>query len=126
MTVKQLTTPVTLLFTFIFVATAAGQTSKITATLEGTVTDTTGGVVPSAEVRLRNTATNQTRSVRADDQGFFRVSELPVGTYEVRVDQSGFAAYLHTGVTLTTLTRASRVLGLRVDIRLSPTRRSAA
>jgi len=31
-----------------------------------------------------------------------------------------------TGVTLATLTRASQVLGLRVDIRLSPTRRSAA
>ena len=31
-----------------------------------------------------------------------------------------------TGVTLATLSRASRVLGLRVDIRLSPTRRSAA
>jgi transcriptional regulator with XRE-family HTH domain len=31
-----------------------------------------------------------------------------------------------TGVTLATLTRASQVLGLRVDIRLSPTRKSAA
>ena len=31
-----------------------------------------------------------------------------------------------TGVTLATLTRASQVLGLRVAIRLSPTRRSAA
>jgi transcriptional regulator with XRE-family HTH domain len=31
-----------------------------------------------------------------------------------------------TGVTLATLTRASQVLGLRIDIRLSPTRRSAA
>jgi predicted XRE-type DNA-binding protein len=31
-----------------------------------------------------------------------------------------------TGVTLATLTRASQVLGLRIDIRLSPTRKSAA
>src|SRR5205814_6174005 len=39
-------------------------------------------------------------AVKTDAQGFFRASELMVGTYEVRVEQTGFAPYRHTGVVL--------------------------
>jgi outer membrane receptor protein involved in Fe transport len=38
--------------------------------------------------------------VTADDRGLFRADELPVGTYEVRVERPGFAPYRHTGVVL--------------------------
>jgi len=95
----QFTAPVISLFIITSAATAA-QTASITAILEGTVSDNTGGVIPDAEVRLRNTATNQVRTVRANEQGFFRASELPVGTYEISVEHSGFALYQHTEITL--------------------------
>src|SRR5262249_32756111 len=81
-------------------ATAAAQVSKVSATLEGTLTDSSGAVIPSAEIKLRNIETNQTRMVKTDGQGFYRASELTVGAYEVRVDQNGFAPYRHTGVVL--------------------------
>jgi len=110
----QFTAPVISLFIITSVAATAAQTASITAILEGTVSDNTGGVIPDAEVRLRNTASNQVRTVRANEQGFFRASELPVGTYEISVEHSGFALYHHTGITL--------AIGqtIRLNIELAP------
>src|SRR5262252_323895 len=110
----QFTAPLISLFIITSVAATAAQTASITAILEGTVSDNTGGVIPDAEVRLRNTATNQVRTVRANEQGFFRASELPVGTYEISVEHSGFALYHHTGITL--------AIGqtIRLNIELAP------
>lgn len=76
------------------------QTSKVNASLVGTVEDATGAPLAAAEVVLRNTDTNQTRVIQTDQLGFFSASELPVGTYEFRVTQPGFAPY-STAVTLT-------------------------
>jgi len=78
----------------------AAQTSTVGATLEGVVRDASGAVVAGAEVRLSNTATNQRRTVTADQEGFFRLREVPVGTYDLRVEQPGFAPYLHSGLSL--------------------------
>jgi hypothetical protein len=82
------------------VATSAGQTSKTSGTLEGTISDASGARIPGVKVTLRQVETNQTHTVEADDQGFFRATDLPVGTYEVRIENSGFAPYTHTGVDL--------------------------
>jgi hypothetical protein len=89
-----------LLLALLGVATAAAQTLKTSATLEGTISDSTGGRIPGVKVSLRQTQTNQIRTVYTDDQGFFRSTDLPVGTYEVRIETPGFAPYLHTGVGL--------------------------
>lgn len=72
-----------------------------TGTLEGTVQDSSGAVVAGAAVVLRDPATNLTRTAQTDGIGSFRLGDLPIGTYEVRVDSPGFAPYLHAGVTLT-------------------------
>jgi carboxypeptidase family protein len=89
-----------LLLALVGVATAAAQTLKTSGTLEGTISDATAGRIPVVKVSLRQIETNQTRTVTADDQGFFRATDLPVGTYEVRIENPGFAPYLHTGVLL--------------------------
>jgi hypothetical protein len=81
-------------------APSAAQTLKVSGTLEGTVSDTTGGRIPSAKASVRQTETNQIRTVTTDEAGFFRAADLPVGTYEVRVEHAGFAPYQHTGVVL--------------------------
>jgi len=79
---------------------AGAQASKVGATLDGTVSDSSGAVVPQTRITLRNTLTNQSRIVTTDDQGFFRADQLAVGTYEVRLEHPGFAPYRHTGVVL--------------------------
>jgi outer membrane receptor for ferrienterochelin and colicin len=88
---------VTCLF-LLWVGYAHAQTSRIGASLRGTVTDSSGAVIPNAKVTLRNTLTNQIRIVATAEQGFFRAEQLAVGTYEVSAEQTGFAAYRHAGV----------------------------
>src|SRR5580704_8053246 len=93
---------------------ASAQASRVAASLEGTVSDSSRAVIPQATIALRNTLTTQSRAIRTDDQGFFRADQLAVGTYEVRVEHPGFAPYHHTGVVLS--------LGqtIHLDIVLSP------
>src|SRR5437899_1208269 len=79
-------------------ADVAAQASRVGATLEGIVSDTSGAVIPNSKVTLHNPLTNQSRTVTTDEQGFFRAEQLPIGTYEVRVEQTGFAPYRQTGV----------------------------
>src|SRR5712691_2953507 len=89
-----------LLLALVGVAMSAAQTSKTSGTLEGTLSDATGGRIPGVKVSLRQTETNQTRTVYTDDEGFFRATDLPVSTYEVRIEAEKFAPYLHTGVAI--------------------------
>jgi hypothetical protein len=95
-------------------ANAGAQASRVGGTLEGIVRDPSGAVIPNAKVTLHNPLTNQTRTVTADEQGFFRAGQLAVGSYEVRLEQAGFAPYRQTGVVLS--------LGqtVHLDIVLSP------
>jgi hypothetical protein len=70
------------------------------ATLEGTVQDGSGGVVAGASITLRDAETNLVHATRADALGSFRLTDLAIGTYEVRVEAPGFAPYTHAGVVL--------------------------
>jgi hypothetical protein len=70
------------------------------ATLEGTVQDSSGAVVGGAAVTVRDPQTSLIRTTQTDPVGSFRVADLPIGTYEVRVEGRGFAPYSHAGVTL--------------------------
>ena len=90
------------------------QISKTGATLEGTVSDSSGAFIQGASVHIRDTATGWVRVLTTDDQGLFRASELPVGTYELTVNHPGLAPYFHLGVRLTIGQTA------RLDIRLQP------
>ncbi len=67
---------------------AHGQLS--TADILGTVTDATGAVIPNAKVIVTNNGTKQQRTVTTDASGNYDVSLLPVGTYSVEVDLTGF------------------------------------
>ncbi len=78
----------------------AAQISRVTGTLEGTVIDTTGAVLPDTRIILRNSDSGQTRELASDTQGHFLAPELPVGIYAVRAAHSGFADYQHAGIII--------------------------
>ncbi len=65
-----------------------GQT--IFGRISGTVKDKTGAVVPNASVTVTNVATSLARTAITDDNGFYTVTNLPVGTYAVLVEMKGF------------------------------------
>ena len=95
-------------------ADAAAQASRVGATVEGIVRDTSGAVIPNSKVTVHNPLTNQSRTVTTDEQGFFRAEQLSVGTYEVRVEQTDFAPYRQAGVG------ASLGQTVHLDIMLAP------
>jgi hypothetical protein len=72
------------------------------ATLNGTVTDQTGALVPEAKVTITELSTTQTRDVVTGADGGFTAPFLPVGQYSVTVSHPGFKSKTQTGITLTT------------------------
>lgn len=83
---------------WLMAAPASGQLTN--ATVVGTVQDPAGAVVPEAAVTVRNVATNETRSVTTTADGLYRVPNLPPGTYEIKVEKSGFKTSVTTNVVL--------------------------
>ena len=77
---------------------ASAQTS---ATLAGRVNDSTGGVVPGATVTARHLERSVERIAVSDADGRYVIAALPVGTYDVRAELSGFKPVVRQGVTLT-------------------------
>jgi outer membrane receptor for ferrienterochelin and colicin len=69
-------------------------------TVSGRVSDESGRPLSGAAVSARNTATALTRTTSTDPEGFYRLAELPVGTYEFRVGSAGFATEVRSGVLL--------------------------
>src|SRR5688572_23771446 len=59
-------------------------------TLTGTVTDSSGGLVPKASVKAVHVATNFERTVTTSDQGSYTIPQLPVGGYVVIINADGF------------------------------------
>ncbi len=59
-------------------------------TILGTVTDATGAAVADAAVSARNVATGLVRSTVTDAAGNFAIPELPIGTYSLTVEKTGF------------------------------------
>ena len=72
-----------------------------TATILGTVNDTSGAAIPDAMVEAKNVGTGAVQAVTADAQGRFRVPQLGVGDYEIQAAKAGFSTVVRKGVTLT-------------------------
>jgi hypothetical protein len=85
----------------ILMTTASVWAQLATATLFGTITDSTGAVVPNATIKLTQVDTNFTRIVNSNDQGEYRAEFLPVGSYTARVEASTFQPFEQKGIALT-------------------------
>ena len=68
--------------------------------IRGTVVDPSGGAVTAANVNLRNEATGGERTAQSSATGEYVFLEVPVGTYTVELQLTGFKKYLRKGVTL--------------------------
>jgi uncharacterized protein YfaS (alpha-2-macroglobulin family) len=75
------------------------------AEIMGTVTDSSGAVVPGASIEAREISTAKPRTTTTNDAGQFRLSGLPPGVYVVQVSTAGFKI-AHRGLTLEARDRA--------------------
>ncbi len=68
--------------------------------ISGTVTDSSGAVVANATVTATDPVTNFTRTVQADESGFYTITNLPVATYTVSVEMANFKKAVQSGNVL--------------------------
>jgi Carboxypeptidase regulatory-like domain len=71
-----------------------------TATVFGTVTDSSGAVIPDADISVTNIGTATVRQTATDGHGRYAARNLPIGNYEVRARKRGFATVVHEGIVL--------------------------
>ena len=84
-------------------------------TIQGTVSDEQGAVVPGATVEARNVGTNFSKSFTTDSDGRFTLLSMPPGRYVVSVTKQGFAKLNQENVELT----VGRLISLNLALKVS-------
>lgn len=74
----------------IFLLAIQVSAQTVTGTLAGRTTDAGGGVIAGAEIAVRNTETGQARTTQSNREGYFQITFLPVGSYQVTAHAPGF------------------------------------
>jgi hypothetical protein len=79
---------------------AFGQSQAINGTIEGTVRDVSGAVLPGVTVTVLNTDTGTQRVVVTNEAGIYRAPLLPLGLFKVTFTLTGFQGYARDAVRL--------------------------
>jgi hypothetical protein len=83
-----------------FCAVAAAQTQLGSGAIVGTVQDSSGAVVPSAQITIEQAGTGLIRQVKSSATGEFLAPVLPTGTYKLRVSKQGFSTLEQSGIAV--------------------------
>ena len=86
-----------LLLFCLFCATALCQD---TGSIVGTVTDSSGAVIPNAKVTVANPEKGFTRDLVSNSAGAYSISAVPIGDYTITAEAQGFEKLVRTGITL--------------------------
>ncbi|MHB8734691.1 MAG: TonB-dependent receptor [Terriglobales bacterium] len=91
-----------------------GQVAATTGSMEGTITDASGAVIPNAAVALQSDETGVVRTSTTDATGRFSLPLLPVGHYTLTISKAGFqtASIKNLQVELSALITVNQVLKL--------------
>jgi hypothetical protein len=81
---------------------------EVTATVTGTVTDSSGSAVAGATVSATSVERGVIYTATTNDAGIYRVPQLPVGSYELRVEKPGFASVAYPAFVLS-LNQVARI-----------------
>ncbi len=72
---------------------AATLAAQDTGSLYGTVTDPSGGVIPNARVIATSSERGNTRNSIANDKGQWLLTQMPIGTYSIKIEAQGFKSF---------------------------------
>src|SRR5436309_3269759 len=93
---------------------AMSQAQSNAADLQGVVRDPSNALVPNATVTARNPATNFSRDATTNNDGFYKIINLPPGEYEITVTATGYKTGIIQSVKLTVGQTANQDLTLEV------------
>jgi hypothetical protein len=71
-----------------------------TGSIDGTVSDSAGAVIPGAAITIRNLQSSASRSVTSNAVGAYSIPDLSVGTYDITVAKTGFKTFQVSGARL--------------------------
>src|SRR5437879_5028496 len=80
----------------------------VTASITGTVSDPSGAAVVGATVTAKSVERGITYTAVTNDSGIYRIAQLPVGSYELKVEKTGFASVAYPAFVLT-LNQVARI-----------------
>ncbi|HEY1472361.1 MAG TPA: carboxypeptidase-like regulatory domain-containing protein [Candidatus Acidoferrum sp.] len=78
----------------------AAFAQEVTATITGTITDQSGAAIAGANVTAKSVERGISYNATSNESGLFRISNLPVGNYELRVEKEGFQTSAYPAFTL--------------------------
>jgi hypothetical protein len=88
------------------------------ASIQGVVSDASGGSIPGVVIRVKNVETGAERNQLTDEAGRYEAASLPVGRYQVRAEKAGFRSEEKNAISLVIGQRESVDLVLQVgDVR---------
>src|SRR5260221_5438737 len=76
------------------------RAQDVTATITGAVMDASGGAVVGATVTAKSVERGTIFKAESNEAGIYRISQLPVGNYDLRVERQGFQTSLYPAFTL--------------------------
>src|ERR1041385_1058792 len=74
--------------------------AQFRAGVQGTISDSNGALVPDAKVTLKDLETGKTQETNSSGEGFYRISGLAPGKYELTVEKSGYKKSLAENVSV--------------------------
>lgn len=100
---KKVVRTITFIMLLVLVASgthfAFGQNAN-SGEIKGTVTDTTGAVIPGVAVAIRNVQTGVVTHTTTDGDGLYDVPSIPTGEYSLTFSKQGFSSAVRNGITL--------------------------
>jgi len=105
---------VTRILIFLSVGAMAWGQAQSSAQIQGTVQDSSGAAVPSADLKLTQTATGVVRTATTGVDGTYVVPNLPIGPYRLEVSKTGFSTAVQTGIVLQVATNPTIDVTLKV------------
>src|SRR5690349_16249671 len=81
------------LLIFLLVSAGAARAQSLYGSIRGTVTDTSGGVIPDVMVTATNIATGVIQQVKTHADGTYAFLQLPIGDYSVKAAKDGFQSF---------------------------------
>src|SRR5687768_8506640 len=100
------------IFALLFSIAPCSVAQVLYGTLTGTVEDATGGVVPSATVKVVSPSTGQERETTTSATGSYTLTNLAPGAYSLQISAQGFQGFQRSNVDVSINTVS------RVDVRL--------